>query len=41
VEAFRPNEKNARMYSDMYDVFRALYPANKPLFSRLSEMGQI
>ena len=41
VEAFQPNEKNARAYRDMYDVFRALYPANKPLFSRLSELGQI
>ena len=41
VKTFHPNEKNARAYRDMYDVFRALYPANKALFSRLSELGPL
>jgi xylulokinase len=39
TEAFHPNERNARVYRDLYDVFRELYPANKHLFSRLSGLA--
>ena len=38
AEAFHPDEKSARTYQDLYEVFRALYPANKVLFSRLSDL---
>ncbi|MEG1813427.1 MAG: xylulokinase [Clostridia bacterium] len=40
TEAFYPIEANARVYRELYSVFDALYPANKALFARVSELNQ-
>jgi xylulokinase len=31
-----PKEKNVRIYQEMFDVYRALYPAVKPSFDKLA-----
>lgn len=38
TETFYPNEKNAAVYREAYEIFRALYPANKALFARLGAL---
>lgn len=40
AEVFYPDERCARAYRELYEVFHALYPANRLLFSRLSELAQ-
>lgn len=36
-EIFYPNPKNAAIYRGTYEIFRALYPANREIFHRVSD----
>lgn len=40
TQVFTPIEAHLPIYREMYDIFGALYPANKDLFARAGQIGQ-